>query len=262
MFSKHLEYLKFIFQGKSKYAIHSPFVHDFIENVLDNREVYYAFLGVEHVRSTLLEQKKSIKISDLGVGSKHNKSNNMDLKKLIKKVQSSSNKAQLLFKIVNYFSVQSTLEIGTSLGLTTAYLANANRNGEVTTIEGDPTLCEIAASNFNKLGLKNIKLINNSFDEALEDLFTSSYDFIFFDGNHSKEATLRYFKWAKMNMNRGSIYVFDDIYWSKGMYEAWGQICKDPDVSLSIDLFSVGMVFFHEKNQKEHFNLIHTSNFY
>ena len=90
MFSKHLEYLKFILRGKSKYAIHSPFVHDFIEKILDNREVYYAYLGIEHVRNSLISQNKALEIKDLGVGSKHNNSNKIELKKLVKKVQSSN----------------------------------------------------------------------------------------------------------------------------------------------------------------------------
>ena len=181
---------------------------------------------------------------------------------MTKKVQSSPKKAQLLFKLVNYFQCTKILEIGTSLGITTAYLSNANKKASITTIEGDPNICKLAQINFKKLGLKNIEIINSSFDEILPQVLTNKFDLIFFDGNHSKEATLKYFKWALENLHDEIIFVFDDIYWSSGMKSAWDEISKSPNVKLSLDLFSLGIVFFKNNREKEHINLIHSCNFY
>jgi predicted O-methyltransferase YrrM len=237
-------------------------IHEFIENVLDNNIKYYAFLGIEHYRQILLKDSTSLTLKDLGQGSKSLKSKVITIKKLTKKVQSTPKKAQVLFKIVNYFQCTNILEIGTSLGITTAYLSNANKKATITTIEGDPDIFKLAQINFKKLGLKNIKIINSSFDEILPKVLKNKFDLIFFDGNHSKEATLKYFYWALENLHDEIIFVFDDIYWSSGMKSAWNVICSSPNVMLSLDLFSVGVVFFKNSRQKQHINLIHPCNFY
>ena len=262
MFQKIRFYIDFCLKGVSKFNVHSPMVHEFIENVLDNTIKYYAFLGIEYYRQILLKDSTLLTLKDLGQGSKAIKSKTITLKKLTKKVQSSPKKAQLLFKLVNYFQCTKILEIGTSLGITTAYLSNANKKASITTIEGDPNICKLAQINFKKLGLKNIEIINSSFDEILPQVLTNKFDLIFFDGNHSKEATLKYFKWALENLHDEIIFVFDDIYWSIGMKSAWDEISKSPNVKLSLDLFSLGIVFFKNNREKEHINLIHSCNFY
>lgn len=249
-------------RGRTKYNIHSPFVHSFIEKILDDKQIYYNYLPVEQLRQLMLNQNKDLEIKDYGAGSKFSNSKKITLKKITKKVQSSSEKGQLLFRIINYFGSKNILEIGTSLGLTTSYLANANKKASVTTIEGDPVISNIAKNNFKKLKLSNVKLINNQFDVVLPALLENKFDFIFFDGNHTKEATLKYFLLAKERSNPNSIFIFDDIYWSNEMKDAWEIIIKDQKVTLSIDLFSIGLIFFLDKNQIEHFRLIHASNFY
>jgi len=255
-------YLKFLFQGTNKYNIHSPMVHDFIENILDNSIKYYSFVGIEHVRRLLLKQNEAIELKDLGAGSKYIRSSNSTINILTKKVQSRPEKAQILFRIASFFQMKNILEIGTSLGLTTAYLSNANKNGKVTTIEGDPKLGELAQKNFNTLKLKNVELINKSFDEIIPQLLKNQFDLIFFDGNHSKEATLRYFYWLVEYANEDSIFIFDDIYWSNDMKQAWKEICNFDKVMLSLDIFSLGIVFFKKNREKEHIKLVHRSNFY
>ncbi len=255
-------YLKFLFQGTNKYNIHSPMVHEFIENILDNSIKYYSFIGIEHVRSLLLKQNEAIELKDLGAGSKSIKSSTSTINILTKKVQSRPEKAQILFRVVSFFQKKNILEIGTSLGLTTAYLSNANKDGKVTTIEGDPKVSSLAQKNFNTLKLKNIELINQPFDQIIPQLLKNKFDLIFFDGNHSKEATLRYFYWLAEQANEDSIFIFDDIYWSNNMKQAWEEICNFDKVMLSLDIFSLGIVFFKKNREKEHIKLVHRSNFY
>lgn len=254
-------YLIFFFNGVSKYKIHSPLIHELIENVLNKEKIFYSFLGIEHLRSLLLKDSSPILIHNLGKGSHTIKGLKTTIKNLTKKVQSSPKKAQILFKLINFYDSKSILEIGTSLGLTTAYLSNANKNSSVTTIEGDPNLYLLAKKNFQKLSLKNITIHNGDFDILLPKIFKNKFDFIFFDGNHSKEATLKYFNWALDNYNEEAIFVFDDIYWSNGMKEAWMEIYNHPKVMMSLDIFSLGIVFFKKNREKEHINLIHSSNF-
>lgn len=262
MFSKVMLYIKFLIQGSSKYNIHSPFVHSFIENVLDDKQTYYNYLPIEQLREWLLGQKQQLILADFGVGSKYANTKKVSVSQLTKKVQSSRYKGQLLFRIINYFGADRILELGTSLGLSASYLATANKKASIITVEGDSTLANIAENNFKKLKLSNVKVINEQFDNVLDDLSKSNFDLIFFDGNHSKEATLKYFNLTKENTSDHSIFIFDDIYWSIEMKQAWEIICRDSKVTLTIDLFSIGIVFFIDKFQKEDFKLIHQSNFF
>tara|TARA_B100000927_G_scaffold187613_1_gene151091 strand:+ start:1639 stop:2427 length:789 start_codon:yes stop_codon:yes gene_type:complete len=262
MLTKVLLYLRFLSCGTSKYNIHSPFVHSFIENVLDDRHLYYNFLPIEQLRKWLLAQDKQLFLNDFGAGSKYSSSKLTTISQLAKNVQSSKHKGQLLFKIVNYFQPKKILEFGTSLGLSSAYLASSNKSSKVYTIEGDKNIVTLAKNNFVKLRIKNIDIIEKNFDDAIEILSNKSFELVFFDGNHRKEPTLKYFEWAKKKITQNSIFIFDDIYWSKEMKDAWDIIRQDSKVSLSIDIFSIGIVFFIDKNQKEHFQLIHKSNFY
>ncbi len=262
MLNKSFRYYKFLLNGVSKYKVHSPFVYEFIEKVLEDKEVYYCYLAIEHVRRKLAKQKQTIILNDLGQGNNSNVRQTTTINRLLNNVQSSTQKAQLLFRIANYYQCSTILEIGTSLGFTTAYLANSNKKAKVVTIEGDPEISSIAQNIFNQLGLKNVTLLNSPFDSILNDVLTDSFQLIFFDGNHSKEATLRYFNWAKNHINDETIFVFDDIYWSESMKEAWCVIIEDSSVCLSIDLFSIGIVFFNPNREKQQFKLVHSSNFY
>ena len=168
---------------------------------------------------------KQLILKDLGAGSKSIKSSRSTINTLTKKVQSRPEKAQILFRVVSFFQKKNILEIGTSLGLTTAYLSKANKDGKVTTIEGDPKVSSLAQKNFKTLKLKNIELINQPFDQIIPQLLKNKFDLIFFDGNHSKEATLRYFYWLAEQANEDSIFIFDDIYWSNEMKQAWEVNC-------------------------------------
>jgi hypothetical protein len=138
------------------------------------------------------------------------------------------------------------MELGTSLGLTTAYLAYAAERGRVLTMEGAPEIANMAESNFLKLGMDNIEVVIGDFDHRLEDALSNmpSPGLIYIDGNHLKEPTLRYFDRLLPHCGEGTVLVFDDIHWSKGMQEAWQSIKMEPQVRCTIDVFFMGIVFF------------------
>ena len=140
------------------------------------------------------------------------------------------------------------MELGTSLGITTAYLAAANANGKVFTIEGAPAIAKLARKNFDRLNLYNTKLIEGGFDSALPELLDTikRVDFAFVDGNHRMEPTLRYFQLLLQYADEKTILVFDDIHWSEEMEAAWRQIQQHPAVTCTVDLFFLGLVFLRK----------------
>ncbi|MEO5783563.1 MAG: class I SAM-dependent methyltransferase, partial [Ginsengibacter sp.] len=162
----------------------------------------------------------------------------------------------LLFRIVQYYKPHNIVELGTSLGITTAYIASANKTSEVFTLEGAKNIAAIAQQNFEKIGVQNIKQIQGNFDDTLPHLLSQiqKIDLAYVDGNHRKKPTLNYFNQLFEKSNDQFILIFDDIHWSEEMEEAWKEIQQHNDVTLTIDLFFIGLVFFKKDfKAKQHF---------
>ncbi|MDN3654474.1 class I SAM-dependent methyltransferase [Ferruginibacter paludis] len=240
---KYLRYYLTASNGQG-HGIHSPFVFDFITQVLTDKKTYNCYREIEAIRKQLKQNNTVIEVEDFGAGSGKIKSN----QRVVKAIASSSLKqpkyAQLLFRMVQYYKPKLVLELGTSLGVTTAYLANGNVAANVYTCEGATQIAAIAQHHFNDLSIKNISIITGDFATTLTSLLqtTGTIDFAFIDGNHRKEPTLQYFQQLLEHSDNNTILVFDDIHWSAGMEEAWAAIQHHPAVTLTIDLFFIGIV--------------------
>ena len=230
------------------HGIHSPFVFDLVRNVLNDQRDFYAFDAIERLRQELRHDHTIIQVDDLGAGSSVSKSNQRSISEIATHALKSKKLAQLLFRLVNYYQPPTIIELGTSLGITTAYLASANGNGQVFTIEGSPSIAQVAKKNFTELNLYNAELIIGGFDTMLPDLLAKikTVDFAFIDGNHRLEPTLRYFEWLMKYTHSSSILIFDDIHWSAEMETAWSKIKSYPDVTCTVDLFFIGLVIFNK----------------
>ena len=148
------------------------------------------------------------------------------------------------------------LEIGTSVGLGTATLSIGNPKATITTLEGCKNTAAIAQELFEAFKLKNIKLTIGNFNETLPSIIKNNkFDLIYFDGNHQKEATLNYFNLCLKTVHNNSIFIFDDINWSPEMQKAWLVIKNHPKVTISINTFFWGIIFFRKEQEKEHFTI-------
>ena len=251
------KFLLYYLKSFRLHGIHSPFVFDLHLNVLLHHGQFGAFSPIESLRKQLLNKSKEISVTDYGAGSKTNKEKLRKIKDIARVSAKSPKYAQLLFRLVNYYQPQTILELGTSLGLSTAYLAAARQKAKVYTFEGCPKIAAQAKKNFQKLNLKNISLELGNLDLTLPAFLQKSatVDFVFFDGNHRYEPTMHYFNLCLAKHHENSIFVVDDIYWSAEMEKAWKEICRHPAVSVSVDLFQVGLLFFRKKQPKQHFTI-------
>ncbi len=254
-----LRFLKFYWQAQTRYNVHSPFVFAFTEAVLEDDRWYYAFSEVEALREFLLPDTHQIEITDLGAGSELTPGKLRTIGSLVKHSASRAFICQWLFRTVNHCKPKTMLELGTSLGIGTAYQASAALNARFITLEGCPNVAKYARKNLEMLKVKNVEQRLGRFEDclpaALADL--GQLDYVFIDGNHRKEPTLHYFEQCLANAHEGSVFVFDDIHWSAGMVEAWDNIRAHPRVTVSVDLFYIGIVFFRKENKtKEHFRLV------
>ncbi len=248
-------YIKYRFLSRTKYDIHPPFLFDLVTKVFEDRKRYPDYIKIENLKRELIKDKREISVLDFGAGSSIDTGNLKVVGKIARYSSKPKRYARLLYRLIKYFQPDTILELGTSLGISTAYMALAKPNSKVITIEGCPNISAIANETFNKLNIWNIKLKTGEFDTVLPDVLveTGKLDFVFIDGNHRKEPTIKYFEMCLDKAHNNSVFVFDDIHWSQGMTEAWESICSHPSVTLSVDIFAMGLVFFKKELSKEHF---------
>lgn len=251
------DYLKHRLTSKSRHGTHSPFVYKLTDEVIYDFNVKSDYKSIEAQRKKLLNDDSLITVTDLGAGSHLNKNRTKKVQQIAKNALKSPRLAQLIYRLAKENQPNHILELGTCLGLTTAYLSKACPDADIITIEGCPETAKVAYKNFVDLELENVELRVGNFDALLPDLIAQAdqLDFVYIDGNHRKDATLNYFNWCLPKVHEGSLLIFDDIYWSEGMKEAWEEIKRHPDVTVTIDLFWIGLVYFKKGQAKEHFKI-------
>lgn len=254
------KYLQYYFKAQNGkgHGIHSPFVFDFIIHVLNDKIKYDCYSEIESLRNELLKKNDSIDVEDFGAGSAVMPFKNRRIKDIAGTSLKRKKYAQLLFRIAKYYQSKDIVELGTSFGISSSYLASANNNSNIITFEGSHNIAKIALDNFKKIDLRNIELIEGDFEKTLPLAANKikNVDLLFIDGNHRKEPTLAYFNFFLKKSGAQSIFIFDDIHWSKGMEEAWSQVQQHDSVTLTIDLFFIGLVFFsHDFKVKQHFTI-------
>lgn len=248
-------YFQFLYHSKNQHGVHSPFVFALITKCFYDKKKYPEYAILKNYRKSLLKNNNTIEVIDFGAGSKVFKSTTRAIHKVAKNAGISKKRAELLFRIINYFQPSAILEIGTSFGLATSALSIGNPNAEITTLEGCPNTLAIALKQFEKFDLVNINPIQTEFTSYLQNkqLTTENRQLIYFDGNHSKQATLAYFELLLPTITNESVWIFDDIHWSDEMEEVWKFIINHPKVTVTMDTFQWGIVFFRQEQKKEHF---------
>jgi len=235
------------------HGVHSPFLFNFTTFILNNRGLYYIFPKIEWVRTTLLHDKRTINILDYGTGNDRERA----VSDIAKSSLKSAKYGQLLFRMTNYLKIKTVLELGTSLGVTTSYLASSSSDIRCVSLEGCPQIAQIAQDNFKKLKLRNIELVIGNIDNTLSEVLDGIEELglIFFDANHRSQSVLNYFNLCIPKINDNTVMVIDDIYWSADMEYAWEIIKKSSKVTSTIDLFQVGIVFFNPNLHKKHYKM-------
>jgi predicted O-methyltransferase YrrM len=238
--------------------MHSPFVFDFILNVLNNGKGYTIPAEVETCRQKLLASAREVEVEDLGAGSRVQKETVRKVSDIARNALKPPKYAGMLYRMVCHYKPQLVIELGTSLGITTAYLAKASPAATVYTIEGSREIRLQALAVFNELGIENINSLQGNFDELLPEIIASSrgVDLAYIDGNHRLKPTMNYFSRLVDKSHNDTILIFDDIHWSKEMEKAWEVIKAHPSVRCSIDIFFLGMIFFRsEFKEPRHFKI-------
>ena len=255
MIYKINQYIKFLFKSTNQHGVHSPFVYHLITNCFYDKTNYSAYKQIKQYKQNVLGNSNIVEVTDFGAGSHVANNNTRKVSQIARNAGTTTRRAKLLFRLTQYFKCNTILELGTSLGIATQAMSLGQPESKITTIEGCPNISKFSENNFKNLKLSNIEILTGNISEIIQNLKSNTYDLIFFDGNHQKEATIHYFEILLSTTHNDTVFIFDDIYWSKDMTEAWETIIQHPKVTVSIDTFFWGFVFFRKEQQKEHFTI-------
>lgn len=243
----------------NQHSLHAPFAYDFYVNTLAAEEEQDDFREIEQHRRDYLQNHEMIQVNSPGAPSRVSQNKSRKISNIAGKGISGARNSRLLYRIGKSLQPKTMIELGTSLGINTLYLSASCPGATVYTFEGCPATAEVARSLFKKWHYPNIRLVEGNIDDTLSQTLTNidTVDFAYLDANHQYAPTLKYYEWLQAKSSRDSIFVLDDIYWSPGMEKAWQLIRQKAEVSLSLDLFELGILFFRELQVKQHHCLMY-----
>ncbi|WKN30470.1 class I SAM-dependent methyltransferase [Porifericola rhodea] len=242
----------------NRHSLHAPFVYQLYEKVIaaDNKEAI--FDSIEAYRRSYLQNPRAININSPGAPSQASKQQNRKVSNIAAHSLSQARFSRMLFRLIQSQNHTVIIELGTSLGINTLYMSAANPDAEIYTFEGCANTAQLARQLFNEWPYKNIKLIEGNIDQTLPQSLRKlpKVDMAYLDANHRYVPTLNYFQQLRAKTHEQSVLILDDIYWSNEMRQAWVELYQRPDISLSLDLFDAGMLFFNAAHMKQHHALM------
>lgn len=242
-------------------GIHSPYLFRLVRFVMRDENTFYCFADIERRRAYLEACEDVLEVVDFGsAGSPEGKYIERRVCDIAKRQLESPKIGQLLFRIVNFMGQEEKrpleiLELGTSLGITTAYLASASSKNRVVTLEGSEAVLKIAKGVWRALKLENIEWTEGNIDDTLYKYAREKLDLAYVDANHTYEATKRYVDFLLPRMTEKGIIVLDDIHYSEGMERAWKELKQDQRVTTTMDLYDVGMIFVDKHYLHRHYRI-------
>ena len=256
------------------HGIHSPYLFEWVRMVLHDENVYYAWEKIEEVRTRMLADEREVEFVDYGAGRKRDcledgsgvayssvLSECRRVSDIAKGSLAKKKYAQMMARLVNWLGTSKGLnivELGTSLGVTTAYLAAVDSRNKVVTCEGCPAVAAIAKENWKALGLSNIECVVGEITVDSLQLIVDSLrriDVAFIDANHTYAGTRVYFNVLAEKMHEKSVMIVDDIHYNEEMERAWREICKDERVTSTMDLYQMGLVFFDKNYWRKNYKI-------
>ena len=247
------KYINYWLDAVDEHSLHSPFLYDFFTRIVKPKKDLSEHSAIEQLRKKLLHDERVITVDDLGNGSSSLTGNVRKISDIAKTSLSPQSFSILYSRIISHYNARNVIELGTSLGINTLYLASGKK-AHVTTFEGSSAIADIATLTFEFAQAKNINLVLGNIENTLPAFLQSSgkIDVAFIDANHRYEPTRRYFEWLVQRTHSQSVIILDDIYFSPEMERAWIEIKKHSMVYTTIDLYRCGLVFFDPSLNKQH----------
>lgn len=248
-------YFRYQLRAVNQHSIHSPFLFRFVNEVVYSKSSKDELKSIHKQYNMLCASKKTLTIRDFGAGSGVNTSKVRSVGDIAQSVSKARKYRSLLFRIMRFKQAQIAIELGSSVGISGMYMAKGSPQSKIYSLEGCEQTADFAKTVWQNNDLKNIESVVGNFDETLPQLLLklNHVDLAYIDGNHRLEPTLRYFEWFLPKMSEEGILIFDDIYWSEEMTQAWEKIKAHPASRQTVDLYFFGIVFLDKRLAKQDF---------
>lgn len=247
---RYRAYISYWLDAVDEHSLHSPFLFNLMMRVIRVPPVYHEPL--ERLRQELMRDQNEIHVNDLGTGANlHPRGRRIST--IAKRSLSPARFSCLYQRLISYFRCSTVVELGTSLGINTLYLAQSP-GARVYTFEGAESIAAVAHANFDRMQMRNITLIQGDIGVTLESFAAESprVDFAFMDANHTLPATMKYFDHLLPVLHEESVLVLDDIHLTAEMERAWLAVQQHERVRATADLYRCGIAFFTPSLDKQH----------
>ena len=242
-----LDYVQHRLEAKNRHGVHSPFVYRLIDEVIYDLHAKSDYPNLKHFCQILRYDDRSILVHDQSTS----------VKVFVKNKCKSLRSAQLIYRLANYFSPNQVIELGTSMGIDTAYVAKSAPQARIISMDQDVDTAAFTSENLAKQAIKNVQILTGDLSQVFPDVLAElqSLDFVLINRGHDKEAMINYLNQCVPKLKETSVVVVDAIYRDKEMNEFWQQMKIHPQITVTIDLFQMGLAFVRPQQAEEHFKI-------
>ncbi len=268
-----VSFLRHLAVAGDAHAVHSPFVFDLYRRAEAAAkpwlrqawhpdaalafEVAAEWKAIEAERKRLRASREVIEIQDLGAGSQVDGARRRAVGGIARSGLLPASWCRRLAALRAALPPGPVLELGTSLGITTAYLASVQPASKVYTLEGCAATLAQAEAVWGRLGLQGhiYPTLGNIDDTLASVLPQGPFAMVVLDANHRAEAVLRYFEAILPHLHPQGCVVVDDIYWTPDMTAGWRALQRHAQVRQWVDLYRQGWLFARANQAAEGFVL-------
>ncbi|MDD2435944.1 MAG: SAM-dependent methyltransferase [Massilibacteroides sp.] len=214
------------------HGVHSPFVFNFITKVIDERAAYYCLKDIELTRKKFFYENEPFH-----------------------KWEIRPKYGALLMRISNYLKPQNLLLIGSDLSFSALYSSSYASTTRCVVLEEKTEIAAFSRSVIEKHRAKNILLKEGVYQKTVSEVLehTDKLDFVYFGYPNDSALDIPVFECILPHLHEHSVLILRGIRKTKDRKEFWNRLCARPEVSVTIDVYELGIAFFNHKIHKKNY---------
>ena len=173
----------------------------------------------------------------------------MPIAKAMSKYCFTEQEDRLLFRLANHFQPKTIFVAGSNFGLTPLYLSAYSASTTCTIIEPEPSIATIAQEYLPKYATATSVL-----QDSVADI-PDNLDFIVIS-SFFEPISMQLFESLLLHINDNTVMVVAGINASAINRKTWKSICTHPKVTVTIDLYRLGIVLFNPKLHRQTYKSI------
>lgn len=251
------DYLTHRLVAKTRHGTHSPFVYKLTDEVIYDFSAKKIDDSVEQQRKKLFDDDSSLILTENNECLGQLKLQQTTVKRLAKKLTNKKEVDRLIYRLVANRQPAVSLQIGTGLGVSAAYFSMANSRNPVKIIECEPEFSTVAQRIFSNLGIDNVELRTGNLQQLLHHTLLNStkLDIVYFNKFKDGETLFNLFGLCLAKADENSMFIIKGIYSDPSTKTMWAKIKELPEVTVTVDLFWIGLVYFKKDQAEEHFKI-------